>query len=208
MASGERLNMAYVKEAFNPITLEDAMHVVLTSDPENPSKFVDETNKLIHVILDAGIITSDSVVLDFGCGMGRISKELVDRVGCTVHGLDQSQVMLDHAITYVNSDKFKPCTEFPDNKIDVAISILVLQHTEDPIKEISSIYDSLTDGGYFILVNESYRLIPVDINDDGWVIWSDDGINIYAEVANKFTEVARSNKAGGLDVILFMKDSQ
>lgn len=199
--------MAYRKEVFDPATLKDAMHTVLTSDPENPMKFMVETNRLVQVILNSGVIKDKSTLLDFGCGMGRVSKEILNRVNCNIIGLDISEVMLGYANDYVDDVRFTTTTTYTaENSIDVALSILVLQHTEFPEKEIQNIHDVLKPNGIFVLVNESYRLVPADINADGWVIWHEDGINIYELCASKFKEVARSNKAGGLDVILFKKE--
>lgn len=193
-------------EAFEPETLANAKNVVLSPDPSNPYKFESETRTLVEVILNAGLITENSRVLDFGCGMGRIARELINTVGCKVIGLEQTTIMLNHAIEYVNSDNFQGTLEYPaNNSVDVAISILALQHSEFPEKEINSIYDSLTPEGHLILVNESYRLIPVEINSDGWVIWYDDGLNIHSIITKQFNEIARSKKACGLDVILFEK---
>ena len=70
--------MRYIKEVFDVASLEYAKHVVLTSDPANPQKFEKETNFLINAISDQSIITSESTVLDFGCGMGCVSKEIIE----------------------------------------------------------------------------------------------------------------------------------
>jgi hypothetical protein len=73
--------MPYIKEVFDVTTFEHAKHVVLTSDPDNPMKFENETNFLIDTIAEQMKTKMDesSIVLDFGCGMGRVSKKLIER---------------------------------------------------------------------------------------------------------------------------------
>lgn len=199
--------MAYVKEVFDPVTLDNAKNIVLSDDPNNPNKFITETNQLVNVILDTWLIAENTLILDFGCGMGRISKQLIDRANCSIIGLDQSLVMLQHATQYVNNSKFTPVQQYNEvNSIDVVLSILVLQHVEYPLDAIQNIYNIIKPGGYFILVNEPVRLVPSELTDDGWIIWNNDNVDIHSLVASKFKEVARSDKAGALPVILFRKE--
>jgi SAM-dependent methyltransferase len=46
----------------------------------------------------------NSLVLDYGCGIGRIAKELIKQTGCHVIGVDISPSMLGLAYPYVHSD--------------------------------------------------------------------------------------------------------
>jgi cyclopropane fatty-acyl-phospholipid synthase-like methyltransferase len=46
------------------------------------------------------------VVLDYGCGIGRLAKAMIDASGCSVVGLDTSPEMRKLADDYVGSDRF------------------------------------------------------------------------------------------------------
>lgn len=180
----------YVKEVFDVATIDHAKHVVLTSDPNNPAKFEQETNFLIDAIQQQKIINDNSVVLDFGCGMGRVSKQLINTFNCTVVGVDISESMLKFAMLYIaKPQRFRFGTSYSiPESIDVGISTFVLQHTENPIKEIENIYNVIKPGGWFILLNENKRFVPSDVDSNNFVIWNDDGVDIHNEVGKRFVE--------------------
>lgn len=182
--------MAYVKEVFDVKTLEQAKHVVLTTDVNKPNKFKEETDLIIDSLKNSNIITKNSWVMDFGCGMGRVSKAIIDEFDCTVIGVDLSVSMLDLAHSYVGSANFKAATKwmFPDT-IDACIAIFSIQHTEHPKKEINAIHECLHDNGYLILINEEKRFVPSAVDKDGYIIWNDDGINVFEEIEKKFKKI-------------------
>lgn len=179
----------YLSAAFEPMTLAQAKDVVLSPDTNNPSKFEEETNQFVIDLATHRLINKNDKVLDFGCGMGRLSKAIIDIIGCEVVGVDFSRHMLSHATKYVEHfDKFDTTTEYHQNDIDVAIASLVLQHVEKPQKEINAIFSALKPGGKFILVNEQNRLVPIRADANNAVIWHDDGINIRELVAHQFVQ--------------------
>ena len=175
--------MKYVNEIFNPLTFEQAKHIVLTSDPKNPDKFEQETKVLIDVIEKESLVTENTNVLDFGCGMGRLSKELINRFNCNVVGVDISERMKTFATIYIsNPKKFKTLETLEDDYFDVCLASLVLQHTEDPAKEIEKIFKSLKPNGVLVLLNENKRLVPADVDREGYIIWDDDNFDVFSEV--------------------------
>ena len=178
--------MAYVHEAFQVWEMEQAKNVVLTYDPNDPEKFKRETDLLVSIIKDHVVVSPDSIVLDYGCGMGRVSKELINTFGCEVIGLDTSESMLFLARKYVGSSKFMPTTRYtkPDS-VDVILCSFVLQHVEDPQKEIDNIKRILKPGGTFILLNEKSRLVPSGVDKDRYVIWNDDNFDVHEEVSKQ-----------------------
>jgi SAM-dependent methyltransferase len=86
---------------------------------------------------------SGSVVLDYGCGIGRVAKELIARHGCHVIGVDISPGMRALSVEYVDSDGFFACSPASlmllisgGLRVDIAVSIWVLQHCLRPAEDI------------------------------------------------------------------------
>lgn len=201
--------MPYIKEVFDVLTFEQAKHVVLTSDPKNPKKFENETNFLVDTIAEQEFISlnDDSIVLDFGCGMGRIARELINRFKCKVIGVDISPSMLQFAKLYTaNLNKFQGTHEYSTSEsIDVALSVLALQHAENPQKEIDNIFNVLKPGGIFLLLNEKQRFVPSDIDAQRYVVWMDDGFDVFKYIESKMTKVHSVPYIGGEHNIIFYR---
>jgi SAM-dependent methyltransferase len=188
--------MNYVKEVFYPRDIGHAKEICLSPEPGVSYKFDMETDTTIRMLLDNDYVFNDSIVGDFGCGVGRIPKGIISNLGCDVYGFDFSQPMLNTAIEYVNSKKFIPIhTPLSDkeyvefsNKFDLITSIYVIQHSPTPNEDIDFIYNSLKSNGKFISVNEKKRFIPTEIdkNNFGLIYWEDDGLNVDELISKKF----------------------
>ena len=201
--------MPYIKEVFDVTTFEHAKHVVLTSDPDKPTKFEDETNFLINAIAEQNIVDSGSIVLDFGCGMGRVSKKLIEKFDCNIIGVDISNTMLTFANIYVSKPKqFKPLNSYNmANTIDVAISTFVLQHVQDPKTEIDIIYNNLKVGGYLVLVNENKRYVPSDVDSNRYIVWNDDGFDVFGELDSRLNRInSVKYMSTDTDIIFYRKE--
>jgi SAM-dependent methyltransferase len=199
--------MPYIKEVFDVTTFDQAKHVVLTSDPNDPNKFEKETTFLTDVIAKQNIISSESIVLDFGCGMGRVAKELINKFNCKVIGLDISPSMLTFARLYTaNIKKFEATHKYDvSDSVDVAISILALQHSEDPAKEIDNIVNVLKSNGIFVLLNEPTRYVPSDIDAKQYIIWKDDGFDIFSYIETKLEKINSVPYISGKHDIIFYR---
>jgi 2-polyprenyl-3-methyl-5-hydroxy-6-metoxy-1,4-benzoquinol methylase len=183
--------MNYIKKAFDVTTITQAMNVVLSFEEDKPEKFHKETQFLIDIIQNENIITTESTVLDFGCGMGRVSKEIVKTFDCSVLGFDISESMKTFATLYIsNPRKFKTILQMPDNNsVDVCLSIFVLQHVENPKQDIENIVNALKPNGYLVLINEDNRFIPANVDDNGFIIWDNDKFNVFSELEMHLTKV-------------------
>lgn len=183
--------MNYISQIFTPTSLEHAKNICLTPDSRDPDKFVEETNFFINFIKEKQIILPETMVADFGCGMGRVSKQLIEKIDCEVTGFDISYPMLLTSKNYINNDKFsavlynEKTAKTLNKRFDVFISLFVLQHSQHPEMDIAFIKRSLKKDGIFILVNENKRFLPVDIKN-GNVVWHDDKKNIKSLVSEHF----------------------
>lgn len=183
--------MTYINEVFDVYTFDQAKNVVLTNDINNPNKFESETQFLIDVIKNELTIDENTTILDYGCGMGRVSRELVHQFNSNVIGVDISPSMLKFAQLYVSKPfKFSVTNNYTETEtIDIALSILVLQHVENPIESIKTIVDSLKINGYLILLNENIRYVPCDIDSENYIIWNNDEFDVFNEIEKHLTKV-------------------
>jgi SAM-dependent methyltransferase len=201
--------MPYIKQCFDVTSFDQAKHVVLSNDPNNPNKFEQETKFLVDAISNFMLLNDSMVVLDFGCGMGRVSKELINRFNCKVIGLDISPSMLMFAKLYTaNPNKFYathnydlPCS------VDFALSILALQHAENAQREIDNIVNVLKPYGVFVLLNEPERWIPMNIDNKGFIVWEDDKFNVHQYCESKLTKIGSVPYIDNKKEIVFYRKS-
>jgi 2-polyprenyl-3-methyl-5-hydroxy-6-metoxy-1,4-benzoquinol methylase len=190
--------MNYIKEIFDPVNEQHAKDICLSPDRNDPKKFQRETDFLIKFLHDNGYATPEKDIADFGCGVGRVSKQLIEQLKCKVVGFDISKKMIHAAINYIENDDFD-FYHYGVNvenkckiKFDTVIASLVLQHSEHPIYDINFIDSIMKPNGVLVLVNEKERYVPTEIVD-GAVKWHDDGIVIVDEVSKVFDLVGEYN---------------
>ena len=183
--------MPYIKEMFDPISIEHAKQICLTPSSTDPDKFITETNFFIEFLIDNKYVTDTTLVADFGCGVGRVTKRLIEEVGCNITGFDISAAMLNTAVEYIDNQKFIPHMyrkniQYTGDKFDIVIASFVLQHSEHPEYDIKFIKQQLKENGLFVVVNEPVRYVPSNIDQNGYIIWNDDGISIWHEIEKEF----------------------
>jgi len=185
------VRVTYHPEIFDVRNIDQARQIILTGEGSTTDeRWVSETPWLADEISNSMTITPDTIVIDYGCGIGRMSKELIDRYGCRVIGIDISDNMRALAIDYVRSNRFMSCApEMLDALVarglvaDAAISIWVLQHCLKPNEDIDRIDRALRPGAAFFLLNNVYRAVPT--REKAWV---NDGLDIKAMVGEHFAK--------------------
>lgn len=93
-------------------------------------------------------ISSNSRVLDFGCGGGFLLKSV--KCGKKV-GVEVNPSAVETARKN-NIEVFSSVEEIPDEYVDIIISNNALEHTLQPLNELKSLYKKLTVGGKLIFI--------------------------------------------------------
>jgi SAM-dependent methyltransferase len=177
---------------FNVPTVADAKQVILypLSGMTSEQRWIRETEWMI-AYLDRLDLHSDSWLLDYGCGIGRLSKLAIAQYGCRVVGIDISTSMRSMAIGYVNSDRFIACSHSmcdalaPD--FDAAIAVWTLQHCQRPTDDLDFIWRNLTPSGLVLVLNEPSRFVPC--LSGRTFDWFDDHQDVWGELERRFNRI-------------------
>jgi len=183
----------YQPEVFSVNNLHEAQQIILT--PEEGTSTEERWEKETPFLSDAignFINPSDKTILiDYGCGIGRLAKELIAKYNCFVIGVDISVSMRQIAPGYVQSDRFSIISKdifmklvTSGMKVDCCIAAWVLQHCPRVEEDISLIKTSLKPEGLFFVLNNTIPAIPTNI---GWV---SDGKDIFTILKTEFTEIS------------------
>lgn len=189
--------MKFDDRIFNVRDTQEAKNIILTPQgglsPNN--RWDTETPYLVDLILKEVPSNSWTNVLDYGCGLGRLSKELIIKKGSTLVGADTSWSMRALAHDYVRSNRFITCSPSAletliggSRPFNVAVSVWALQHVKDLREAIQQyILGFLDYRGYLFVVNDLRRLVPTN---EGWY---DDGLNIL-EILRESMDVVSEGK--------------
>jgi SAM-dependent methyltransferase len=183
------VTLTYNPGVFSVRDIDHAMRIILTpEDSTTQERWKVETGYLADLIESHLEVNPGTLLLDYGCGIGRLSKELIDRQDCAVVGADISPEMRMLGVQYVRSQRFLACAPAALDtllasglRFDAAISVWVLQHARAPEEDIALIRAALRPGAPFFLVNNIRRAVPT--HEAGW---ADDGIDIKALVLEAF----------------------
>ena len=183
--------LAYRPEVFNPKSLQEARRIILTPEPtvSTDQRWETETPYLVDALAAQLAPDRASLVLDYGCGIGRLAKALIARAGCTLLGADISASMRAYAHIYVESARFAAtspegleCLTGHGLRVDHAYAVWVLQHCLDPAAEIARIAAALAPGGRLCVINSTQRWVPTDRG------WQSDGQDVLALLRGAFEE--------------------
>lgn len=203
------MGRAYDASVFDVADIASAKRIILT--PENSTteeRWAIETPYLTELITNNISVDRNTLLLDYGCGIGRMAKALIERTRCRVIGADFSASMRTLAVPYVGSTRFSVCAPMDIKKkagtATAAIAIWVLQHCEHPDEDIARIHEAMTPGARLFVADSFARVIPAIEKQlftsrptvtRGWVT---DGVNVRALLDRAFTPVAE----GGFDPLL------
>lgn len=168
----------YWPEKFNVSDLEEAKDLILTAqgDLTSEERWARETAPQVALLREQFEITEQSVLIDFGAGIGRVAKELIEQTGCSVIGVDISANMRALGSTFCASPNYLTCSVkglksllVNGLRVDFAYSVWVLQHSIDLWSDIEILFDSLVDGGGLYVLNLVYSVLPTE---DDWTFES------------------------------------
>jgi SAM-dependent methyltransferase len=182
--------LTYLPQVFDVLNMQSAREVILTHEgAASPDERWQTETPYVADLINASLeISSETVLIDYGCGIGRLAKELIGRHGCRIIGVDISTNMRALAVDYVRSDRFLSCS--PDMlesmvvhgfTADSAFSVWVLQHCYRPADDIALIQRAVAPGGNLFVVNNFLRAVPTN---EGWV---HDGIDVKALLNERFS---------------------
>ena len=170
----------YYPEVFNPVSIPDARKIILTSEDDltTDERWELETPYLIELMEKNYNFHSKSVVLDFGCGIGRLSKPLLTKYpGMRIVGVDFAPNM--RALGAYNCQNNDFCIIAPgmldlfEETFDYVIGVWIFQHLLYPKIDIEMIHKAMKPGAKLFAVNNHHRSIPTREND-----WVNDEISI------------------------------
>jgi len=173
----------------NVETVQEAVDIILTPEEGMDSNHRWKTETPYLMGLMEKHIAPKSYVLDYGCGIGRLAKPLIEMRQCQVVGVDISPNMRALAASCVESSSFfaiapEMLWHLTPNMFDAALAVWTLQHCLDLPKEIMRIHEMLRPGGVLFLVNNLQRVLPT--NDGQWI---DDTRDIKKELSADFEQI-------------------
>lgn len=190
------MQATYDPRVFNVNDIAQAMAIIMTPEGSTTAdRWENETPYLADLIAEEFSITANSLLLDYGCGIGRMSHELIKRHNCRIVGVDISPSMRALSVVYTRTDRFMSCShEMLEGlvarglRFDAALAIWVLQHCATPAQDMARIRAALKPGGDLYAVNGNVRSIPT--TEMGWV---NDGLDIRSMLAAEF-ELVRDGR--------------
>ena len=184
--------LTYNPSVFHVNDIPQAMSIIMTPEGSTTAdRWEKETPYMADLIAEQFAITEDSLLLDYGCGIGRMSHELIKRHNCRIVGIDISPSMRALSIIYTRTNRFMSCSQemleglvARGMRFDAALSIWVLQHCAMPAEDVARIKSAIKPGGDLFVANGNLRSVPTA--EQGWV---NDGLDVKAMLAGEFETV-------------------
>ena len=171
---------------FNPNDVESGKSMVVgdCNGLKTEDRWKVET-PIFKTIID-NLMGNAKTVLDYGCGVGRVARALLDSKKDIVElvGVDNSPDMLKVAEKYVLSDRFKPMSpeNLQDRKFDFTYCIYVLQHV--PALQLRDVIRQLARSSKKVfVVNSNVRMA---VRGEGF---HNDGVDVIEELYREFNSI-------------------
>ena len=201
--TGRTMKVASLKQVtydpaifLNVETIEDAASVILTPEAglTSAQRWKSEAPFIMNILQRH--IKPRSLVLDYGCGIGRLARPLIAMLQCRVVGVDISPNMRALAASCVESDKFfampPQMLDVVNSYFDAVLAVWTLQHVFDLKQAIEQIKTAIRPKGILFVLNNHQRALPTDGGP-----WIDDGRSVDEEVqAAGFAVVERGQLSG------------
>lgn len=202
---------------WDTLSNKNAMHYILTGrkdwkeedffnkGKEDVNRCIDFAKKNTHLKFGK--------VLDFGCGIGRLSENLINHFEQVV-GVDVSKEMIKKAknnkntkVEYIHDSTYLQCVK---HNFDLVFSLLVLQHipTPDQIVYYNRFYDMLNKGGHLLFsmidTNENKPIKYREYRKDGfWIdlLSKSQIIGILSSIGFEYV----NSKSNGINTLYLFK---
>lgn len=153
----ESFNSGDMKRDWNDRARASSREYILTGFGDRPEDFAESGRAAAASVRQ--FCQADSVVLDLGCGIGRVARELAPHVG-ELHAVDVSDEMIGQAREYVGPDSRihfhvndgHTLTVLGDETVDFAFALLTMHHVTRQAFAgyLSEIHRVLRRGGLFL----------------------------------------------------------
>ena len=204
-ASSRQMKVAALKQVqYDPRifldveNVDEAVKVILTPEDglSSVQRWKNETPYLMGLI--ERFANPPHMVLDYGCGIGRLAKPLIEKHHARVVGVDLSPNMLALACSCVASDKFAALSPsmlwHMQVQCDFALAVWTLQHVSDLDAALDDIGRCVVPDGIFFVVNNRQRVVP---STDGWL---DDGRDVHEAILDGGFALIERGELQGADI--------
>jgi SAM-dependent methyltransferase len=92
----------YNPSVFEVKSIDQARRIIVTEEAGlgADERWAVETPYVADLIHETINVRSSSVLVDYGCGIGRVARELISKFGCRIVGVDTSTAMRALAVDY------------------------------------------------------------------------------------------------------------
>lgn len=194
----------YAEQVFNADNNEKAQLISLppAAGLDSRGRALKESMPTLDLLNRCIEIKPGDLIIDFGCGYGRLSKLLIERFGAFVIGVDLSGSMRNTASKFISDDRFSVVSQKVFKKLvseqmisaRLALCCYTLSLVAMPKQDILSLYSSVKNG-LFVLDFKARSIPAIEIldghsNPQAQVKLLNDGFDVQGFAASIFDEVS------------------